>query len=415
MIGLGVKRWLVILTVAAAMLGVGLVFVVMWLRAEGWISAEFFKTLSLIGIRNQSRIVMTLIPGAILFLVAIIKLTRNLIEPFRQPNEDIAESLVRFRQRGRGPRIVAIGGGTGMPSLLRGLKAHTSNITAIVTVADDGGSSGRLRREYGLLPPGDFRNNIAALAKDEGLMTQVIQYRFGTGISADQPSQLGGHAFGNLLIAALTGITGSFDEALLNMDKVLAMRGRVVPSTIGEVTLVADVEKDGQIQRIVGESAIPKTGGRIQRVMLEGKRLRGYPPALRAILQADMVVMGPGSLFTSVLPNLLVPDIANALLYTRAKRVYVCNVATQMGETDAFTVSDHVRAIQQHVGRDCLDYVIANSAESIPSPDVMGRTVFVQPDSIEHAQLILDNLTDTERPWRHDSKKVAEIIIELLQ
>ncbi|MCA9951322.1 MAG: YvcK family protein, partial [Anaerolineales bacterium] len=237
------------------------------------------------------------------------------------------------------PHIVAIGGGTGMPSLLRGLTKFTRNITAVVTVADDGGSSGRLRREMGLLPPGDFRNNIAALAHDEALMTQLLQYRFGGQVVEEARSELQGHAFGNLLLAALTGITGSFDEALLAAQRVLAMRGQVVPSTLANVTLAADVlvgdsPETAVLQHIVGESAIPKANGRIQRVSLEPATVKAYPPALKAIFQADLILMGPGSLYTSIIPNLLVPDLAQALQHARAPKVYICNLATQPGETD---------------------------------------------------------------------------------
>lgn len=318
-----------------------------------------------------------------------------------------------------GPRIVAIGGGTGMPSLLRGLTHYTRNITAVVTVADDGGSSGRLRRELGLLPPGDFRNNIAALSRDEALMTQLLQYRFGGQVVEEARSELQGHAFGNLLLAALTGITGSFDEALLAAQRVLAMRGQVVPSTLANVTLVGDVlvgdsPETAVLERIVGESAIPEAGGRIQRVSLEPANVKAYPPALKAIFQADLILMGPGSLYTSIIPNLLVPDLAQALQHARAPKVYICNLATQPGETDNYSVADHVATLLQHVPTNFIDFVIANDNQSIAPDAIGGQTVFVQLTPQPAVPMITADLAEDKHPWRHDSQKLAQTVIALL-
>ncbi len=320
----------------------------------------------------------------------------------------------------RGPKMVAIGGGTGMPSLLRGLTHYTSNITAVVTVADDGGSSGRLRRGYGLLPPGDFRGNIAALSRDEELMTQLLQYRFGASVVDDNGAdqELRGHAFGNLLLAALTGITGSFDEGLLAAQRVLAMRGRVVPSTLANVALVADIlvgqsPQTAELQRISGESSITNAGGRIQRVALDPAAVRAYPPALKAIFQAQLILIGPGSLYTSILPNLLVPDLAQALLHARAPKIYICNLATQPGETDNYDVADHVSALLQHLPNNFLDVVLANDAVST-EPETVGNTVFVQITKPPMVRLVTADLVDESRPWRHDSAKLARAVMDLL-
>ncbi len=320
-----------------------------------------------------------------------------------------------------GPRLVAIGGGTGLPSLLRGLTRYTHNITAIVTVADDGGSSGRLRREYGLLPPGDFRSNIAALSRDEELMTQLLHYRFGGGLTGaeDQNQDLQGHAFGNLLLAALTGITGSFDEALLAAQRVLAIRGSVIPSTLSEVDLVADVlikteDNGSQLRRIAGESAITHANGRIQRVTLDPPNVRAYPPALKAIFQADLILIGPGSLFTSILPNLLVPDLAQALQFAKAPKGYICNIATQPGETDQFTVADHVNALSGHLPGNMLDFVLANDNFNVEQEKI-GKTVFVVLEEHEDLPLIHADLIDEQRPWRHDSTKLAKVVMKTLQ
>jgi uncharacterized cofD-like protein len=251
-------------------------------------------------------------------------------------------------------------------------------------------------------------------------MTQVLHYRFGKAAEGNGEwphgrSDLQGHAFGNLLLAALTGITGSFDEALLAAQKVLAIQGRVLPSTLANVTLTADIlMAAGTVQRIAGESAIPEAHGRIQRVYLEPAAVKAYPPALQALLQADLIVMGPGSLYTSILPNLLVPDLAAALQHSRAPKVYVCNLAIQPGETDNYSVADHVATILQHVPTHCLDMVLANNNLSIPPERGGGHTLFVQPDPPPAIPLIVADLVDEQRPWRHDSTKLAQAVINLL-
>ena len=244
---------------------------------------------------------------------------------------------------------MAIGGGAGLSVLLRGLKEHTDNLTAIVTVADDGGSSGRLRRELGVLPPGDFRNCIAALADAEPLMTRLMQYRFSEG------SGLEGHSFGNLFIVAMSGVVGNFEQALRETSRVLAVHGQILPSTLENVTLTAQVSGD---QTVRGESNIPESGRSISRVYLEPQEAEAYTEAVQAILEADMVILGPGSLYTSVLPNLLVDGISQAICSSNSLKVYVCNVATQPGETDNYSVEDHAEAIMRHVGADLFHYLL---------------------------------------------------------
>jgi uncharacterized cofD-like protein len=307
------------------------------------------------------------------------------------------------------PKVVAIGGGTGLSTLLRGLKAHTPHITAIVTVADDGGSSGRLRRELGVLPPGDFRNCIAALADDEALITQLFQYRFGHGRGLD------GHCFGNLFITALAEVTGSFERAILEAGRVLAVQGRILPSTLEDVTLVADVRDDvgseatpSGLTRVQGESAIPKAGHPIERVFLRPDRVRAYPEAVRAILDADLIVIGPGSLFTSVLPNLLVKDIQRAVGASAAVKVYVCNVATQPGETDGYDVGQHVAVLQRHVGRGLFSHVLANSNMTPKSGQSHLQPVAVRYSSGSGYKVIEADLVDQGAPWRHDAYRLSE-------
>lgn len=422
-LGMGIKRWLLLLGLGALISGIGFVYAILLMNREGWLLPTVFDWLTLQFLPPVWRMLLPLLIGGGIILVSVYMLGRRLVAPFRHPDEGVAETLYQYSRQGRGPHVVAIGGGTGMPSLLRGLKEYTRNITAIVTVADDGGSSGRLRRELGLLPPGDFRNNIAALARDEALMTQVLQYRFGSSVVVEDDEKMGvgngrselqGHAFGNLLLAALTGITGSFDEGLLASERVLAMRGRVVPSTLAEVALTAEIESNGEIVKVVGESAIPERKGNIQKVFLEPADVHAYPPALKAIFQADLILMGPGSLYTSILPNLLVPDLAEALKHARAPKVYICNLAIQPGETDNYSVADHVDALLKHISTPFLDAVLANSNLVVPPETGGGQTVYVEPVAPKQVKMITADLVDESRPWRHDSDKLARAVMKLL-
>ncbi|MFQ5419473.1 MAG: uridine diphosphate-N-acetylglucosamine-binding protein YvcK [Anaerolineae bacterium] len=414
--GLGIKRWLILLGLGAILVGLGWVYLVLVIRRTRFMPEPVYDVITMQFMPPWARILISLSVGGILVLWSITKIGLNLIAPFRGGEDEVVDSLYEYTMRNRGPHIVAIGGGTGLPTLLRGLTRHTRNITAIVTVADDGGSSGRLRRDLGVLPPGDFRNNMAALARDEALMTQVLQYRFGGGMGTNGSGELQGHAFGNLLLAALTGITGSFDQALLAAERVLALRGRVLPSTLENVTLMADVAVGGVlVERVVGESEIPKVHGRIQHVFLEPPNAAAYPSAVRAIFDADLIVIGPGSLYTSILPNLLVPDLAQALCRTTAPKVYVCNLAAQPGETDNYTVADHVQAILEHTSAHCLDIVLANDNLSVPPDRGGGNTIYVQPMVPAGVKMVTADLVNEEKPWKHDSQKLATAVMALLK
>lgn len=263
-------------------------------------------------------------------------------------------NLVAKRKLNNGPKIVAIGGGTGLSTMLKGIKKITNNITAVVTVGDDGGSSGRLREEMGVLPPGDIRNCIAALADDDDLVTKLFQYRFKKNVS-----ELGGHSFGNLFITAMCEITGDMYKAVIESSKVLAIRGRVLPSTLDDMKLVAEME-DGTI--IKGESVIPESGKKIKRLFTDPEHCLPLDDVLTAIREAELIIMGPGSLYTSVLPNLLIKEIAEEIEKSNAKKLYICNVMTQPGETDGFSVSDHVKTILRHVdNRKIIDTVLVNN------------------------------------------------------
>jgi uncharacterized cofD-like protein len=295
--------------------------------------------------------------------------------------------------------------------LLRGLKAFSYNITAVVTVADDGGSSGRIRQTQGIPPPGDIRNCLAALSNDEALMTQLFQYRF-----SDGNTELDGHPFGNLFISALSEITGSFEEAVVESGRVLAVHGRVLPATLHNVRLVADVQLPHSIGevRVEGESTIPKFPGDVQRVWLEPNNPSAYPQVIQAILASELIVIGPGSLFTSILPNLLVPDIAAAIQASRALKIYVCNVATQPGETEGFSCEDHLRILNDHVGGPIFDIVVVNSQleGQLPSGTEWVKT---EPETESEYPIYRSDLVDEDQPWRHDSSKLAKAIMNLYQ
>jgi len=410
--GIGVKRWVGILLVGASLLGSALaLLVVEFYRAHPPLLWSHLLQLARVPLWLLGLVAG--IAGTACVLLATLRINQAILRPLAVKGPHIIDAMVEHQRGQRGPKIAAIGGGTGMPTLLRGLKAYTANLTAIVTVADDGGSSGRLRRDLGVLPPGDFRNNIAALARDEGLMAQLFQYRFGEG-------GLEGHSFGNLFITALSAVTGSFEQALIESSRVLLIRGQVLPSTLANVTLMADwreVEAD-VTRRVAGESAIPEVAGAIQRVFLQPEDVPAYPEAVKAILAADLIVLGPGSLFTSLLPNLLVPGIAEAVRSSSALKVYVCNVATQRGETENFTVADHVRVIEQHVGKGLFDVVLVNNAFPPLAPGSNFQYVELGDGGKNGVELNFRiypaPLVDERRPWRHDSERLAQAVIQLL-
>ena len=406
--GMGVKRWLLLLLLGITCVGLGSAYLLVSIYRQQPLPAVFYY-LTLQFLHRLVRAVLFGGLGLAAIMIAVVQLSRSLLAPFMRPGQEVAKVLYQHRHRGRGPKVVVIGGGTGLSTLLRGLKEYTPNITAIVTVADDGGSSGRLRRELGVLPPGDFRNCIAALADAESLTTQLFQYRFSQGDGLD------GNSFGNLFIAAMADVTGSFERAILESGRVLAVQGRIVPSTLDNVTLCADLrgedEAAGALSRVEGESSITAAELPIERVFLQPDRVRAYPGAIRAILEADLIVAGPGSLFTSVLPNLLVEDIARAIRASRALKVYVCNVATQRGETDGFSVGDHIEALQRHVGRDVFHHVLVNDNFDVklnPNTELVPLEYTAQGDY----HVLSADLIDPQKPWRHDPQKLARHLMD---
>ncbi|MDU5947740.1 MAG: YvcK family protein [Paenibacillus macerans] len=307
-----------------------------------------------------------------------------------------------------------MGGGTGLSVMLRGLKEKPLDITAIVTVADDGGSSGILRSGLQMPPPGDIRNVLTALADVEPLLSDMLNYRFAAG------SGLAGHSLGNLILAAITDISGDFVTAVRELSRVFAVRGRVLPAAGQAVVLHAEME-DGSI--VTGESKIPEVRGKIKRIFLEPEEVEPLPEAVEAIREADAILIGPGSLYTSIIPNLLVPKLAEAVLEnTSAIKIFICNVMTQPGETDDYTVSDHLQAVYNHVGKHLFDYVIVNDGE-IPAQvqdfyaEKGAKPVQVDWDNVtgQGYKVIADTLVLFRRYLRHDADKLSHHIYQLVQ
>lgn len=452
--GLYVKRWLLLLIVGITLNGLGLTLLLGDVYLSGRLP-DIVHVLALSFLPNWARATILLTVGMVLAGLGVWYLNRSillaLLPPSSTPNNlEMMDQIILRRIRRQGPRIVTIGGGTGMPTLLRGLRAHTDHITAIVTVADDGGSSGRIRRQMGMLPPGDFRNNIAALSDSEELMTHLLQYRFGNAqfpsqLGADEPNhdgsskeeanghgtgngnghenengnELGGHSFGNLFITAMAAITGSFEQGIAESSRVLAVRGRVLPSTLEHVVLCAEIvrpQPDGQDEWVYvrGESQIPEAGGRVVQVRLDPQEPRAYPEAIRAILAADIIIAGPGSFYTSTIPNLLVPSVRQAVMSSQASRIFVCNVANQPGETDGYSVTDYMNQLRKHA-EDAFTTVLANDNYH-PHIQPSKTSTWVElpkPGEPTDFTLYTGDLINEDSPTRHDSAKLAAKILQI--
>lgn len=396
--GIGIKRW-----VGLAFIGISLVIVgSILLRSEEYLVTNILD-------------IILVISGIVILVSSIIRLVRSFVAVFipSSKNTELLDILYHQKQLGRGPKVVTIGGGTGLSVLLSGLKEFTSNISAIVTVADDGGSSGRLRQEFDILPPGDIRNCLVALADAPALMRDLFQFRF------DTTSELSGHSFGNLFITVMTRLTGDFEKAIKETSKVLALKGQVIPSTLDNVVLVAQY-KDGTT--IEGEEKIPKLQRPIDRITLKPVQPLATPEAIKAIEEAQIIVLGPGSLYTSIIPNLLIKEITAAIVASEAIKVYVCNIMTQPGETDGFCASDHLRAFISHSHPRLFDYCIVNTGE-IPS-QILKRyalensyPVINDTPNIENMgyRVIEDDVVIAENVIRHDPLKLARIVLGLIE
>ncbi|MBE9208339.1 YvcK family protein [Nostoc sp. LEGE 06077] len=412
--GLSVKRWLLISVGGVFLASLGLAI---WVKLTPifWLLELLRGFLGVITniLPNYISGPLVLLGGLLLLLWGQTRTVGSITQAFQQEGEaELIDLLLAHRRLYRGPKIVVIGGGTGLSTLLRGLKTYSANISAIVTVADDGGSSGRLRQEFGVLPPGDIRNCLAALADEEKLLTELFQYRFRAG------DGLTGHSFGNLFLTAMSDITGDLERAVAASSKVLAVRGQVLPATLSDVRLWAELA-DGR--RIDGESSIPKAGGKIVKIGCTPANPPALPAAIKAIKDADYIIIGPGSLYTSLIPNLLVPEIANAIAQTKAPRIYVCNIMTQPGETEGYTVADHIRAIDAACGnRRLFDAVLVHKKS--PSPQSLIRyaqqnshPVFVDREDVSllGRRVVLANVLyeDETGVVRHNPQKLAKVLL----
>ena len=403
--GMYVKRWLGLVLLGIVFISLGFAFILKEIYETvtfpGWVA-----DLTLQFWPRWIRAIIVAMVGTGVIVFAVWRLNHSLLSAFipEGQEEALVDTIYQHRKLKRGPHIVASGGGTGLSTLLRGLKMYTANITAIVNVVDDGGSSGRLRREMGMLPPGDLRQCIVALADAEPLMKRLFEHRFPSG------SGLEGHNFGNLFIAAMRDITGNFERAIRESSRVLAVRGQILPATLADLTISAEYDDETHME---GESIIAKQHKHIKRVYLNPEHPAAYPEALRAILRADMIIIGPGSLYTSILPNLLVTDIALAIRASDAVKVFVTNVSTEPGETDGFKVGDFVKVIRDHVGSNVFDYVLANdklvtpnSAQSAPVP-LNGAILSLEH---QHIKVVTADLVDEENPLRHDPQKLINAL-----
>ncbi len=410
-VGLHVKRWLFLLLVGVVFMGLGFAY----LLREVYVSytfPEWVGTATLQFLPRWARGLLFITIASTLSVLAVWRLNRSMISavlPLDQQDQ-VVDLIYQARTQQRGPRIVAIGGGTGLSNLLRGLKQYTSNLTAIVTVADDGGSSGVLRRDMGVIPPGDIRNCIAALADSEPLVTDLFQYRF----DESAGEHLGGHSFGNLFIVAMARVTGSMEEAIRETSRVLRVRGKIVPSTLSDVVLSARMD-DGTVIR--GESSIGHLGRRVEELSVEPSNVPVNAEAVAALREADLVVIGPGSLYTSILPNLLVRGLAEALLASPGYKVFISNVATEHGETDGMTAADHYQSLKRHLqGREFADAVLANSnLPGEPFPSEWRSEPVPAPGDADYgrARLVLADLVNHEVRYRHDTERLASHVMRL--
>jgi uncharacterized cofD-like protein len=405
-----IKRWLGLLLMGIAILGLGAaIFLRDLYRTTDADTIPIVYWMTGAWLEPEVRAALVAALGLVLTGIGMWGLMRSVISPFVGRGNSVMEVLYTKRYLARGPRIVAIGGGTGLSTLLRGLKGYSANITAVVAVADDGGSSGQLRQQLGIVPPGDIRNCIAALADAEPLMTQLMQYRFPPGSGLDN------HAFGNLFIAAMTAVTGDFEEAVRESNRVLAVRGQVLPATSVPLNLSAQLSSG---RHLYGQVGIASAKEPIERVFIEPADVRANGEALERILEAEMIVIGPGSLYSSILPNLLITDVRDALAAAPGLIVYVCNVATQPGETEELSASDHLSALFDHVGEGLIDYVIVNrNTEARRPPGWRSRPVEVDARRLEELPVVIveEDVIDPSNAHRHDPAKLATALMRLQQ
>ena len=414
--GLKFKRWLFLFAIGVLLTGMGLAVVFNYKYLDSFEELVFYVTYTWTGTYNYTVTALVgsivILLGVVIMLLATRMIIRSLITVLvPDKSSRLVDMIYEHRRLDKGPNITVVGGGTGLSVLLRGMKEATRNVTAVVTVADDGGSSGRLREEFNVIPPGDLRNCLVALADTEPMMEKLFQYRFSGN------SDLAGHSFGNLFITAMTEVTGDIEQALKESSRVLAVKGRVFPATTSKVRLNATME-DGTF--VEGESQIPLVHKRIKRVHIFPHHVEAVSSALKAIYEAKVIVLGPGSLYTSVIPNLLVDDIAKAIRESNAVKIYICNVMTQPGETDDYTASMHVKALIEHGGNGIVDYVLVNnkpiSQEMQEHYAQEGQyPVLVDENAIESlgVKCFKADIIDDSQMIHHDSQKLAHQVMEI--
>lgn len=394
-----VKRW-------AFLSFLGIVLIMIGVGGITRFRQDFLSIVTYVYYANVIFGIVLIILGFKNMMVSVV----TLLLPHREGR--LIDIMYQKRFLEHGPKIVVIGGGTGLSVLLHGIKEYTSNITAVVTVADDGGSSGRLRQQFDMVAPGDIRNCLVALANEETMMRELFQYRF------EQNTEFSGHSFGNLFITAMTQVTGDFEKAVKESSKILSIRGRVLPSTVDKVVLVAE-HKDGRITQ--GEAQIPKTGSPIKKIFIRPQDALGAPDALKAIENAELIILGPGSLYTSIIPNLLIKEIREAVIASDVSKIYVCNIMTQPGETEHFKASDHVKELVAHTHPKILDACVVNVGKIPPSmleKYARENSVPVEADTQTIKDfgygVIEEDLVSATDLVRHDANKLAKIIGNLL-
>ena len=415
--GINIKRWvlLLFLSMASVMLGLFLLGSKQFQNTIGE-TLFFAKLFSVVDFQGNAFLfagVFFIIIGFYLTFFAMGGFLKSMADIFIVDHEQtIIDIIFSKRRLVKGASVTVIGGGTGLSSLLRGIKQITGNCTAVVATTDDGGSSGRLREEFGMIPPGDLRNCITALADTEPLMADLMQYRF------EEGSSLSGHSFGNLFIAAMANIVGDMEKGLKATNKILKVRGNVMAATLESVSLIAKMS-DGSF--VKGESSITAAGKKIEKIMMEPVNAVATRSSVEAILGADMLVFGPGSLYTSVITNLLIPEIKEAVLQSKAVKIYVCNVMTQPGETDGYSAYDHLRAIYEHVGEAFFNFIIVNKQQVGQSllekySQQGAHPVNADVELLEATgiNVIEANLISEEDLVRHDSVKLAQTLIALM-
>jgi uncharacterized cofD-like protein len=415
--GMRFKRWLFLFAIGVMLVSLGLAVVFNYKYIDN-IEETIFRMVYLwTGTYNYmfTTLVGTIVVviGSLIMLLATRMIIRSVITVLLPDSSDrLVDLIYEKRKLGRGPAVTVIGGGTGLSVLLRGIKEVTSNVTAVVTVADDGGSSGRLREDLGIIPPGDLRNCLVALADTEPLMEKLFQHRFGGS------SELAGHSFGNLFIAAMTEVTGDVEKALKESSKVLAVKGRVLPASTAFVRLDATMTDGTTVE---GESQIPLVKKHIYRVHLFPEHVKPVESSLEAIRNADAIVLGPGSLYTSIMPNLLVDGVAKTLRSSKAVKIYICNVMTQPGETDGYTASMHVKAIIDHAGKGAIDYVLVNSAPITPEMQKYYANKGAYPVEVDEEALnalgvgfVKADIISETNVIHHDSVKLSRNVMKMV-